>query len=267
MQKVINGISIHYEIIGQGEPIVFLHGLCLDLNFMKLNYQSNINKNKYQQIYIDIPGMGESPAFSSPQPSGNYLIELITKLLDELKIYHFYLCGHSYGGYLSLGIAYSHPQQVKGLFLTCPVITANSNNRITEKHINIKEDVFKTPANKYAEDFFKMNVLIKNSTWKDYLDRIVVGLEKCDFNFIEKLQGNNYKNYQFQQETKLKNWRSDIPLFLLLGKHDHVVGFKEQAKFATNFQKCNLLVLEKAGHNLPIDQPEILASCTKYFFD
>lgn len=267
MYQIIDNVSIHYEIKGTGEPIVFFHGLCLDLNFMKINYDSNFKYDKYQRIYIDIPDMGESQSFFEPQPSSDFLMKLLLRLLDTLEIDTFYLCGHSYGGYLSLGIAHLCPDRIKGLFLTCPVITANSNNRIVEQHLNILKDNFKLPQTKEAADFSKMNVIISEKAWQKYLTEILIGIKKCNFSFIKKLQCSNYKYYQFQEETGLKNWQSEIPLFLLLSRHDHIVGYKEQVKMARNFKKCNLLILENAGHNLPLDQPEMFSSCVKYFFN
>ncbi|MDC7952654.1 alpha/beta fold hydrolase [Liquorilactobacillus mali] len=266
MQQLVDDILIHYEIIGTGEPIVFIHGLCLDLNSMKFQYEPAFIGKKYQRIYIDLPGMGESQSFFAPQPSSDYLMELIIKFLDSIKINTFYLCGHSYGGYLSLGIAYNHSNRVKGLFLTCPVVTANSNKRIVEAHSNIRINDFKIPSSKYTEDFIGMNVVIDKISWQKYTEEIIPGLENCDFNFIERLQSDNFDHYQFQNEMELKNWSTDIPVFLLLGKHDHIVGFKEQAKLVKKFEKCNLLILENAGHNLPVDQSEIFDSCIKYFF-
>ncbi|WP_057896379.1 alpha/beta fold hydrolase [Liquorilactobacillus oeni] len=267
MHKQINNISIHYEIIGKGQSIIFLHGLCLDLNSMKLNYEPLLLQSRYQRIYIDLPGMGESDSFSKPQPSGDYLLELIVKFIDKLNIGNFYLCGHSYGGYLALGIAYKYPKRVKGLFLSCPVVTANPDNRITENHVVIKNKntSFNEKIN-YNSNFLKMNVIINDSALKKYLDETVTGLKKCNFNFVKRLRDNNFSYYQLNEEPRIKKMPSRIPIFLLLGKHDHFVGYKEQVKLAMNFKKCNLLVLENAGHNLQIDQPELFASCVKYFF-
>ncbi|MFT8606767.1 alpha/beta fold hydrolase, partial [Liquorilactobacillus ghanensis] len=138
MYQAVNGILIHYEIIGAGKPVVFLHGMCLDLISMKLNYEDSFSKKNgsYQRIYIDIPGMGKSQSFFKVQPSSDYLVELIIEFLNLIKVDNFYLCGHSYGGYLSLGLAYKYPKRVKGLFLTCPVVTANPNKRVIASHIN-----------------------------------------------------------------------------------------------------------------------------------
>lgn len=268
MYQSVNGILIHYEIIGAGKPVVFLHGMCLDLISMKLNYEDSFSKKNgsYQRIYIDIPGMGKSQSFFKVQPSSDYLVELIIEFLNLIKVDNFYLCGHSYGGYLSLGLAYKYPKRVKGLFLTCPVVTANPNKRVTASHINIKNDNFNIPKNKYTEDFLEMNVIINEKSWKKYLNEITVGLEKYNAKFLEKLQSNNFEYYRFQKEQTIKNWNSDIPIFFLLGKHDQVVGFKEQKKLAANFKDYNLLILEEAGHNLPIDQSNLFSNCVNYFF-
>lgn len=266
MQQKIDNFSIHYEIRGTGIPVVFLHGLCLDLNFMKENYAEYFDSKKYQQIYLDLPGMGKSSSFSEPLPSGDYLCTVITRFLDSLGIKDFYLCGHSYGGYLALGIAYRCAQQVKGLFLTCPVITANANKRITEKHLNLTlAEIKPTNATDYA-DYKEMNVVINDLSWQKYQKEIVSGLQQCDFQFIEQLQRDDFKAYQLNDEENIKKWQTQIPTFLLLGRHDQIVGFREQSKLSLTFVNCNLLVLDSAGHNLPLDRPQIFKSCLNYFF-
>ena len=54
-------IKIHYQIIGNGKPIIMLHGLNCDLNLMKCCMENIFkNKNGYKRIYIDLLGMGKS---------------------------------------------------------------------------------------------------------------------------------------------------------------------------------------------------------------
>ena len=121
-------------------------------------------------------------------------------------------------------------------------MTANSNKRIVETHINIQKTNFKIQSNRYTEDFLKMNVVINEISWYKYTDEVIPGLRNCNFNFIERLQADNFSHYQFKNELELRNWNSEIPVFLLLGKHDQIVGFKEQAEMAMNFKNCNCLL-------------------------
>ena len=58
MKVNVNGINIHYEVYGEGQPIILLHGNSENLNiFDKLVEQL---KNEYKVYAIDSRCHGES---------------------------------------------------------------------------------------------------------------------------------------------------------------------------------------------------------------
>ena len=56
-----NGLQLYYEIIGNGIPIIMLHGYSCDNKLMQGAFEpifKEIGENKFQRIYLDLPGMG-----------------------------------------------------------------------------------------------------------------------------------------------------------------------------------------------------------------
>lgn len=49
-------IKLYYEIIGEGHPLLILHGFSIDHRGVKVIVEESIDPNKYQRIYIDLPG-------------------------------------------------------------------------------------------------------------------------------------------------------------------------------------------------------------------
>ncbi len=55
----IKDAEIYYEIIGEGKPVIIIHGCAPDHRLMQRCMESVFEKYKgYQRIYIDLPGMG-----------------------------------------------------------------------------------------------------------------------------------------------------------------------------------------------------------------
>ena len=65
----INGIAEHYEIFGQGQPILFIHGL--GSSSRDWEYQIDYFSKMYRVITIDVRGHGQSD-----KPPGPYSVPL-----------------------------------------------------------------------------------------------------------------------------------------------------------------------------------------------
>ncbi|MGX4593488.1 alpha/beta fold hydrolase [Leuconostoc sp. JNUCC 76] len=245
--------NIEYQIIGNGMPIIFLHGLFLDKRSTKNFFEKDNNLAEFQRIYLDLPGMGNS------LPTSETTTDAIFKKLLSFTDYvvgtqEFVIYGHSYGGYLAQAIAYHYQNQVNGLFLTCPVCIADKELRLVEKHKNeFIGKVHHSENETFYADFESMNVLIGQSRWATYQYLILPGLNKADTNFLKCLQEDSYA---ISFEEKLQNLGQNTKIQLVLGRHDHVVGYKQQMnKFISN-EKSNVTLLASAGHNVMIDQPK-----------
>lgn len=115
MKKIIEDIEICYTDEGNSEKIaVFLHGWGSKKETM---YPiSNIIKDKYRIVAIDLPGFGESTEPKTVFNSYDY-VRVILKLLDELEIKQASFIGHSFGGKISSIISAEHKERVNDLIL------------------------------------------------------------------------------------------------------------------------------------------------------
>ena len=95
MQIKIKDYNINYEVIGEGKPIIMLHGWLTDLESMR-PLTANLSK-KFKIYLVDVIGFGKSDLPENPLNSndfGDFLKEFIEKLNIENPI----LIGHSNGG-------------------------------------------------------------------------------------------------------------------------------------------------------------------------
>lgn len=123
-------------------------------------------------------------------------------------------------------ISYHYQNQVNGLFLTCPVCIVDKEMRLEEKHKNeFVGKVHHSENETFYAYFGSMNVLIGQSRWASYQYLILPGLNKADTNFLKCLQEDGYA---ISFEEQLQNLGQNTKIQLVLGRHDHVVGYKQQ---------------------------------------
>lgn len=102
---------MHFESTGEGQAIVFIHGL-----FGSLDNLKGLSKtlcDRYRTIRIDLPSHGQSSHTEEMDyPS---MAAQLAKLLDTLQIPKTHLVGHSLGGKLAMAFALSYPDRVLSL--------------------------------------------------------------------------------------------------------------------------------------------------------
>ncbi|MGM5630991.1 alpha/beta hydrolase [Apibacter raozihei] len=259
MTTTLSWKSISYEQIGEGVPIVFLHGIPLDRRALKNPMEDSLkNINGYKRIYLDLPGMGQSGKINRVYSSDDMveiLNEFITDVIGDAK---FLLVGQSYGAYLSLGLLLKNVNSINGVFLICPCTVPDRSKRI----LPVKKELdWSNPfINKYKKeetfvDYLNFTEVRNEQTWKKYQEDIIPGMKIADLEFINQLQATGY---EYTYHNELKNLKFRKPSTILTGSQDACVGFEDAFKLTPNFEHLTFSVLDNTGHNLQIEHPELL---------
>ena len=95
MQVKINNWNINYEVIGEGNPVVLLHGWLADLETMR-PIANNLSKN-FKVYLVDVVGFGKSDLPEHPLNTNDFG-DFLKEFLNTLKIKNPILIGHSNGG-------------------------------------------------------------------------------------------------------------------------------------------------------------------------
>jgi len=112
------GIRIHYQVEGDGPPLVLQHGFTQKLKVWYLFGYVDALKPSYQLILIDARGHGASDkphdpaAYSLPLRVGDVLA-----VLDALDIDKAHYWGYSMGGWIGFGMAKYAPARVHSLVI------------------------------------------------------------------------------------------------------------------------------------------------------
>lgn len=111
----VNGIKMYYEIYGQGEPLLMIHGNGGSIS----NFENQIPyfSKKYKVIAVDSRAQGKSEDLQDSL-SFEMMADDFSVLLDKLHIDSCYVLGWSDGGINGLLLAMRHPEKVKKLAIT-----------------------------------------------------------------------------------------------------------------------------------------------------
>ncbi|WP_431125939.1 alpha/beta fold hydrolase [Flagellimonas flava] len=110
----VNGIEIHYEVYGNGEPLLLLHGWTQSSKFWS-DYIA-IFAQHFEVYALDLRGHGKSSQLTS-----DFTIkkasEDVLALLDVLKLQKVHAIGLSYGGLTLLELANTNPDRLASMVL------------------------------------------------------------------------------------------------------------------------------------------------------
>ena len=95
MQVKINDWNINYEIMGQGKPVILLHGWLATLETMK-PIANNLCQS-FKVYLVDVVGFGKSDLPEHPLKSDDFG-DFLKDFIEKLEIKDPILIGHSNGG-------------------------------------------------------------------------------------------------------------------------------------------------------------------------
>lgn len=98
-----DGTNIHYEVKGEGKPVVLIHGFIVNSeSWKKATLYNDLLNSGYQVITLDLRGNGLSGKPHTPEA---YLNDAEAKdimgLLKMLKIKHYHVVGYSRGSIIA----------------------------------------------------------------------------------------------------------------------------------------------------------------------
>jgi pimeloyl-ACP methyl ester carboxylesterase len=111
------GIELRGEVLGEGPPVVLLHGLSATRRNV-VQGSRHLAKRGYRLIAYDARGHGDS------SPAGSYeyrdLVEDLDAVLSELRIQRTALVGSSMGAATAMAFALDRPERVAALVQITP---------------------------------------------------------------------------------------------------------------------------------------------------
>jgi pimeloyl-ACP methyl ester carboxylesterase len=112
------GVHIHYEVMGDGPPLVLQHGFYGSWeDWIEFGYTEAL-RQKYHLILLDARGHGDSDKPHDPDAYTlqNFAADVVA-VLDDLSIDKSHYLGYSMGGWIGYGMAKYAPARLHALLI------------------------------------------------------------------------------------------------------------------------------------------------------
>lgn len=109
-----DGVGIAYDVRGEGEPLVLVHGLAYDRHGW--GRLPDLLAERFRIVLVDNRGVGESEAPPGPYSVPQLAADVVA-VLDDAGIERTNLFGVSLGGYVAQEFALAYPERLSRLVL------------------------------------------------------------------------------------------------------------------------------------------------------
>ena len=243
----ILGSTIAYESVGDGPPVVFLHGLGSTSNVW--HAQRVALQKTHRAITLDLPGSGRSSKHERTYSMLRWA-EQLDLLAAHLNLDTFVLVGHSMTTILAQNFAARYPKRVRGIVLCGPLTEQPPAMR--EAFAKRAESVAKEGMLTVAEQVLAGAI----SAGTRESPSALPGL------YREMLQANDPPSYAAQcralMEASAKADQPAIacPTLILVGDQDGVTPIANARAIAAAVPGATIRVIPATAHLTMAERPE-----------
>lgn len=236
----VNDIKIYYEVYGEGEPLLLLHGNSGSIE----NFIYNIPElsKHFKVIAVDSRAQGRSYD-SDKEITYALMASDMSELIDKLNLGKVNVVGWSDGGNICLELAFAHPEKL------LKVIAFGAN--YTHEDWMAPADSVTMPSDDPLRE--RTSVIMNNS--KTTFDRLSPDKEKIPV--IRKKLGDLMANYPIFTTDQLKS--INVPFLIVAGDHD-LIKLDQTIAMFTNLPHAELFVVPGASHFVIAEYPGLVNS-------
>lgn len=265
MRITIEETEIDFEEIGEGTPVIMLHGFPLDREVMKGCMEPIFCRRPgYRRIYLDMPGMGKSIPGDRVRNSDD-MLDVIERFIEmRVSEDRYLLIGYSYGCYIGRGLVKHQAVKIMGAAFICPLIIAKDDLRNLLPRD--EPDSPPIPFNELEDDLqilLTLSQKVNDRVIERYKKEIKTTLE-IQSDFIQKFRRDSYA-FSFDVDELEEPFQG--PVLFLTGRQDRMVGFKDAWDILDNYPRATFAVLDGAGHYLQVDKEDLFEDLLNEFLD
>ena len=232
MLIVIAGISINYECIGSGAPVLLLHGWGADIAAM-MPIANEVARLGKMAVCVDFPGFGKSDLPPAAWGVREYA-DTTKALIDKLGIRGCDLVCHSFGGRVTIMLAAEDETLFKRLVL---VDAAGIRPKRTIKYY------IKTYSYKLAKRLVRIKLVNKAVR----LDAQIKSAGSDEYKSLSGVMRETFvKVVNLDLTDKLDKIKNET--LLIWGENDTATPLYMGRLMEKKIERAGLAVIENAGH-------------------
>jgi 3-oxoadipate enol-lactonase len=241
-----NGINLHYEVHGTGEPLLFIHGLGSSTRDWEA--QVPAFSADYQVITFDLRGHGQSDKPAGPYSMAMFTLDAIG-LLKALRVEQAHVVGLSLGG----GVAFQLTVDAPGLVRTLTIV--NSAPELILRSFKDRVTIWQRLAIVRLMGMRKMGEVLGT--------RLFVSPEQAALRrtFVSRWSENDPRAYLAAMRAMV-GWSVTArlgsircPTLVLTADQDYTPLALKQA-YTAQIPGAELVVIPDSRHALPMERPQ-----------
>ncbi len=245
----VNGVSLHYEIVGQGEPLILIEGLGT-ATWLWWKQVPELSRH-FRVVAYDLRGSGWSDKPDEPYSIPMFADDL-ADLMDALRIKQAHVLGISLGGYIAQEFALRYPQKVKRLIL-CSTGTNGPHATPPTPDIIV---ALMTPVAGQGD----LRSRIALSLSAEYAATNPSDVEQMMAWRLDNPQPAYAYNRQLMSAV---GWTSEgrlgeitMPTLVMAGSEDRVVPPQNADVLVAGIPHAEKVILQGAGHLINVEKPD-----------
>ena len=256
MKYTRQGISLEYDDIGNGLPLLLIHGFPFD----RTSWRPQLAELQTicRVIAPDLRGFGGSSDTDGKSVSMDLYAEDCRALLDSLNVQPVVVGGLSMGGYIALAFVAQYPDRVKGLILANTRATADSEagrqgrfdtaQKVRESGTQVVVDAL---ASKMLGPNAKPEVAV---SVRDMMAR------QRPPGVISALLGMAARPDRSELLPGI-----DVPTLIISSPTDAVIPLSDSEAMQRTIPNSQLVSIPRAGHLSSLDKPEAFNAAVREF--
>jgi 3-oxoadipate enol-lactonase len=249
----VNGIKLYYEIFGEGEPIVFIHGVAITSRVWE--FQKEFVSQTHQMIVYDLRGSGKSEKTPQLRHTAELLAEDLRGLLDYLGIEKTHIVGLSMGAAVAMKFAISYSQRVDRLVLSGAFEDLGGILNFIRKYFGYV--VGKLLMFRFFGEL-ATRIMLPSAAWEDllYYHRSII---RIDWDEVRK-----YNQILASYSITGALGKIMAPTLILYGQYEAVLH-KYGYRICENIANARMRIIPGVGHGWNGEQPELFSRMVTSF--
>jgi pimeloyl-ACP methyl ester carboxylesterase len=269
MDCELQDITVHYELLGEGRPIIMLHGWGCDHRYMVSDMEPVFRqRDGWKRIYLDLPGHGTSPGKDWITNQDKILDVVLDFIENIIPGQRFVVAGSSAGAYLARGVVHHRLASIDGLLLTVPLIEAADAKRHVPSSVTLLADpaLVSELEPDGTEWLFQIPVIQSRKVF-DYIRANFLSASKAgDQTFQAKIR-EDPANYAFSFDVDALPKPCPAPTLIVTGRQDSVAGYRDAWEILDNYPRGTFVVIDRSGHFLDIEQEDLFHTLVGEWLD
>ena len=244
---------MYYEIDGEGEPLLLIHGVRGSLR--NWEYLRPFLRGNFRLILPELRGHGRSSPLTEVTKVPVFAEDMLT-LLNELNLERCMVAGHSIGGFIAQQLALDSPKRVKKLILiaSAPLVDIET----ATAQIKIGQLAYDPDPEKAVEK------LLSFAFFDSEKMRNTQGM--LDLLLFDQKEGQRLANSHgaaqgaaasFNVQDRIHEIK--IPTLLIIGEHDDTFPKKWGDFYQEHLDDVTVRIIPETNHAINFEQPEALA--------